>query len=123
MLINYKLVVYALLFILAVICLSIYLKRQQRKYSPILAKQIVDLTDTTIEHLKLASVSSDPIVSIQEASYAYATWDAVRKLTTEEDLPILVSLKTEALTKQVKRQMEKSIKDLEQETSQDRYKV
>ena len=113
MMINCKVLLYALLFILAVLFLSIYFKRKQRTYSPVLKQQIVDLTDTTLEHLQRAKQASDPLVRLQEASYAYAVWNSVQKLTTPEDLPSLVATDTDQITKQVKAEMLQAIRQFQ----------
>ena len=113
MLISYKLIVYTLLFILAIILLSIYFKRNQRKYTPRLKKQVVDLTDRTIDHLEKAKKTNDPFVSLQEASYAFGLWDSVKTIVTEEDLPFLVDIDVDDLNKQIKYQMQQSLDKLE----------
>ena len=110
MLISYRVILYTFLFILTVLLLSIWFKRRQRSYSAVLQQQIVDLADTTIQHLNRAKSATDPLIELQEASYAYASWDAVKKLTTPEDLPILVDMDISAVARAVKSQMASAVK-------------
>lgn len=108
MLISYKLIVYALLIVLAIICLAIYFKRKQRTYNPIVKKQLIELTDEAIDHLEKSKKIQDPILKLQEISYAYGIWNSVKKLTLDEDLPHLVDVDVEDLNNQIKIQMKKS---------------
>lgn len=109
MLISYKLIVCTLIIVLALILLSIYFKRNQRKYSPVLKNQIVELTDQAIDHLEKSKAANNPLIALQEASYAFGIWDSVKKIATDEDLPQLVDTNTVELNKQIKIQFKKSL--------------
>ena len=85
------------------------MKRNQRKYTPMLKRQIVELTDRTIEHLERSKTENDPLVSLQEAVYAYSTWDAIHLIVVTEDLPLIVDVNIEDLNKQIKMQLQKSL--------------
>jgi polyhydroxyalkanoate synthesis regulator phasin len=89
MLLSYKLVVYSLILILLILAITSYNQRNVRKYTPILKKQVQELVETANQHIETAKHAANSIVSMQQASYAAATLDAIRTIVTDEDLPRL----------------------------------
>ena len=104
MLVSYRMVAFALLIAVAIVGLSLYLKRNDRRYSPRLRQNVVELVDTTIEHVENAKHAHEPWIQLQEASAAHAAWSAAQLLTTPEDLPRLVDVDLVSLHRQVKDQ-------------------
>ena len=117
MLVNYKLVLYVTLFVIGVLITCIYLKRRQRKYSSLLRDQVQELTHKMIDHVQKSRRSKDALLAMQESSYAYGMWDAVRRIVPEEDFDDIVGYNQQELTKRVRAQLEQCLEQLENNSS------